>query len=71
MSAERRSEPDDQGPAIEDDHGILDGLFSEADGTPVGDTPEVHDEITPADVPADNPMRRELEREPSTGQDQS
>lgn len=30
--------------------------------TPVGDTPEAHDEISPHDIPKDNPGRREAER---------
>jgi hypothetical protein len=30
--------------------------------TPLGDTPEAHDEISPHDIPKDNPGRREAER---------
>jgi hypothetical protein len=33
------------------------------DLTPLGDTPEVHDEITPHDLPLDNPARREAVRQ--------
>jgi hypothetical protein len=33
--------------------------------TPLGDTPEVHDEIAPRDIPLDNPSRREAERHAS------
>ncbi len=32
------------------------------DETPLGDTPEAHDEITPHDLPPDHPGRREAER---------
>jgi hypothetical protein len=32
------------------------------DDTPAGDTPEVHDEITPHDLPVDHPGRAEAER---------
>ncbi len=32
------------------------------DETPLGDTPEVHDEISPHDLPPDNPGREEAER---------
>ena len=30
--------------------------------TPLGDTPEAHDEISPHDIPKDNPGRQEAER---------
>jgi hypothetical protein len=30
--------------------------------TPLGDTPEAHDEISPHDIPKDNPGRPEAER---------
>ena len=30
--------------------------------TPLGDTPEAHDEITPHDLPLDHPGREEAER---------
>jgi len=33
--------------------------------TPLGDTPEVHDEITPHDIPLDSPGRQEAERQAS------
>jgi hypothetical protein len=32
------------------------------DETPLGDTPEAHDEISPHDLPKDHPGRREAER---------
>jgi hypothetical protein len=38
------------------------------DETPMGDTPEAHDEISPHDLPPDHPGRREVERQ--TGGDQ-
>jgi hypothetical protein len=31
--------------------------------TPLGDTPEAHDEISPHDLPKDHPGRREAEKE--------
>jgi hypothetical protein len=31
--------------------------------TPLGDTPEAHDEISPHDIPKDNPGRKEAERQ--------
>jgi hypothetical protein len=33
------------------------------DKTPLGDSPEVHDEISPRDLPLDNPGRQEAERQ--------
>jgi hypothetical protein len=38
------------------------------DETPLGDTPEAHDEISPHDLPPDHPGRREAERQ-SGGED--
>jgi hypothetical protein len=32
------------------------------DETPLGDTPEAHDEISPHDLPPDHPGRQEAER---------
>jgi hypothetical protein len=31
--------------------------------TPLGDTPEAHDEINPRDLPPDHPGRKEAERQ--------
>jgi hypothetical protein len=31
--------------------------------TPLGDTPEAHDEISPLDLPPDHPGRKQAERE--------
>lgn len=38
------------------------GPLTPDDETPLGDTPEAHDEITPHDLPKDNPGRKEAER---------
>jgi hypothetical protein len=45
---------DDNGPGIGPD-----------DETPFGDTPEVHDEIGPKDLPLDHPGRHQAERQAS------
>jgi hypothetical protein len=52
---EHRTSPHDEeadeplGPATPDDE------------TPMGDTPEAHDEVSPHDLPKDHPGRREAE----------
>lgn len=38
------------------------GPLTPDDETPLGDTPELHDEITPHDLPPGHPGRREAER---------
>jgi hypothetical protein len=38
------------------------GPMTPDEETPVGDTPEAHDEISPHDIPKDNPGRQEAER---------
>ena len=38
------------------------GPITPDDERPLGDTPEVHDEINPHDIPLDNPGRKEAER---------
>ena len=38
------------------------GPVTPDDQTPLGDTPEAHDEISPHDLPPDHPGRREAER---------
>lgn len=43
------------------------GPFTPDDETPAGDTPEVHDEISPHDLPKDHPGRAALVR--ARGQD--
>jgi hypothetical protein len=39
------------------------------DQTPLGDTPEAHDEISPHDLPPGHPARKEAERQASSGAD--
>jgi hypothetical protein len=39
------------------------------DETPVGDTPEVHDELIARDLPPGHPSRGEVERERQNSQD--
>ncbi len=38
------------------------GPMTPDDESPAGDTPEVHDEISPHDLPKDHPGRAEAER---------
>lgn len=38
------------------------GPVTPDDQTPMGDTPEAHDEISPHDLPKDHPGREEAER---------
>lgn len=38
------------------------GPLTPDDETPLGDTPEAHDEIIPEDLPKDHPGRQEAER---------
>ena len=38
------------------------GPLTPDDETPLGDTPEAHDEISPHDLPPDHPGRAETER---------
>jgi len=38
------------------------GPMTPDDETPLGDTPEAHDEISPHDLPLDHPGRDEAER---------
>jgi hypothetical protein len=45
---------EENGPGIGPDH-----------QTPLGDTTEVHDDITPRDLPLDHPARHEAERQAS------
>lgn len=40
--------------------GIVDRITD--DETPAGDTPEVHDEVSPHDIPPGHPMREVIER---------
>ncbi len=39
------------------------GPLTPDDETPLGDTPEAHDEISPHDLPPDHPGRAQAERE--------
>jgi hypothetical protein len=39
------------------------GPMTPDEETPMGDTPEAHDEISPHDLPPDHPGRAEAERE--------
>lgn len=39
------------------------GPVSPDEATPLGDTPEAHDEVNPRDLPPDHPARREAERQ--------
>lgn len=43
------------------------GPFTPDQETPLGDTPEAHDEITPHDLPKDHPGREEAERQAAEG----
>lgn len=43
------------------------GPFTPDDETPLGDTPEAHDEITPHDLPKGHPGRAEAERQAAEG----
>lgn len=38
------------------------GPFTPDDETPLGDTPEAHDELSPHDLPPDHPGREEAAR---------
>ena len=39
------------------------GPLTPDEHTPAGDTPEVHDELSPLDLPPDHPGRKQAERE--------
>jgi hypothetical protein len=43
------------------------GPMTPDDETPLGDTPEAHDEIVPQDLPKDHPGRQEAERQADEG----
>jgi hypothetical protein len=59
--AEREERP--PAPPHDEEHDEPLGPFTPDDETPLGDTPEAHDEITPHDLPPDHPGRAEAERE--------
>jgi len=43
------------------------GPMTPDDETPMGDTPEAHDEVSPHDLPPGHPGRKEAEREAGAG----
>lgn len=43
------------------------GPFTPDDETPLGDTPEAHDEISPHDLPPDHPARDRAEEQAARG----
>ncbi|MDP2713111.1 MAG: hypothetical protein Q8O56_18015 [Solirubrobacteraceae bacterium] len=56
-----RDESHDAPPHDEDASEPL-GPTTPDDETPLGDTPEAHDEMSPHDLPLDHPGRKEAER---------
>jgi len=59
----RRADPPDEGPPPHDDEaGEPLGPTTPDDETPLGDTPEAHEDISPHDLPVDHPGRAEAER---------
>ena len=48
-----------------DDHDADDGLIDKMtdDETPVGDTPEAHDELSPHDIPKSHPAYEDVVRQ--------
>ena len=57
------SEQEHHAPPHDDDADEPLGPATPDDETPLGDTPEAHDEISPHDLPPDHPGRREAERQ--------
>lgn len=51
-----------EAPPHDDDADEPLGPLSSDEETPLGDTPEAHDEISPHDLPPDHPGRAEAER---------
>jgi hypothetical protein len=70
IGGENAPPPDEHGhegaPHDQDAHEPL-GPATPDDETPLGDSPEAHDEIIPEDLPKDHPGRREAEREAAEG----
>lgn len=62
MSEEEQRERDEEPGADSESKEPL-GPVTPDDETPMGDTPETHDEISPHDLPPDHPGRREAERQ--------
>ncbi len=61
------SEQDHQAPPHDDQADEPLGPATPDDETPLGDTPEAHDEISPHDLPKDHPGRQQAEREAGEG----
>jgi hypothetical protein len=55
-------DPERQAPPHDEDAKEPLGPMTPDEETPLGDTPEAHDEISPHDIPKDNPGRPEAER---------
>jgi hypothetical protein len=63
MSTERPDDGEgDSAPPHDDEADEPLGPMTPDDETPLGDTPEAHDEISPHDLPPDHPGREEAER---------
>jgi hypothetical protein len=58
----REAAPSHRDPAAADSDDELAGIGAD-DARPLGDTPEAHDEISPRDLPLDNPGRRAAEEQ--------
>jgi hypothetical protein len=69
MSEEEQRERDEERGADSESKEPL-GPVTSDDETPMGDTPEAHDEISPHDLPPDHPGRREAERQSGGDRDQ-
>jgi hypothetical protein len=52
-----------QAPPHDDDADEPLGPMTPDDETPLGDTPEAHDRLSPVDLPPDHPGRQEAERQ--------
>jgi hypothetical protein len=52
-----------QAPPHDDDADEPLGPMTPDDETPLGDTPEAHDGLSPVDLPPDHPGRQEAERQ--------
>jgi hypothetical protein len=63
MSTERPDDGEgDSAPPHDDEADEPLGPMTPDDETPLGDTPEAHDELSPHDLPPDHPGREEAER---------
>jgi hypothetical protein len=54
---------ENRAPPHDDEHDEPLGPATPDDETPLGDTPEAHDEITPHDLPPDHPGRHAAEEQ--------